>query len=91
MQVTDQALEEEIKRHHKYPYPEMTKTLGNFKLKVQPGYFSDSEIIVMLGENGTGKSTMIKLLADPDFDRKLFNSRDTQSIFDLFRREAFKP
>lgn len=27
------------------------------------GNFSDSEIIVMLGENGTGKTTMIKMLA----------------------------
>jgi len=41
----------------------MSKTLGNFKLTVKAGEFTDSEIIVMLGENGTGKTTFIKLLA----------------------------
>ena len=47
----------------RYEYPGMTKTLGDFKLNVKEGNFTDSEIIVMLGENGTGKTTFIKLLA----------------------------
>ena len=47
----------------RYEYPSMTKTLGGFKLNVEAGNFTDSEIIVMLGENGTGKTTFIKLLA----------------------------
>jgi ATP-binding cassette subfamily E protein 1 len=49
----------------------MTKTLGPFSLKVEPGTFSPSETIVMLGQNGTGKTTMIKMLAGlliPDGD-----------------------
>lgn len=41
----------------------MTKILGDFSLTVEPGQFTDSEIIVMLGENGTGKTTFIRLLA----------------------------
>jgi len=41
----------------------MTKTLGGFKLTVQPGTFKPSEIVMMLGQNGTGKTTLIKLLA----------------------------
>jgi len=41
----------------------MKKTLGDFKLNVEKGYFKDSEIIVMLGENGTGKTTFVKMLA----------------------------
>ena len=44
-------------------YPAMTKTLGGFKLEVQPGIFKPSEIIMMLGQNGTGKTTLIKMLA----------------------------
>lgn len=55
--------EEEAKRHSRYRYPKMTKTLGDFKLTIDPGEFTDSEIIVMLGQNGTGKTTFIKMLA----------------------------
>lgn len=45
-------------------YPDLTKTLGKgFELKVKAGDFSRSEIIVMLGQNGTGKTTFIKMLA----------------------------
>lgn len=61
--VAESATEEEVKRMTHYEYPEMTKTLGNFSLKVRTGQFTDSEILVLLGENGTGKTTFIKLLA----------------------------
>ncbi|CEP63304.1 Fe-S cluster-binding ribosome biosynthesis protein LALA0_S07e07096g [Lachancea lanzarotensis] len=46
-----------------FTYPNMKRTQGDFKLQVESGSFSDSEIIVMMGENGTGKTTLIKLLA----------------------------
>ncbi|MCJ1341863.1 Fe-S cluster-binding ribosome biosynthesis protein [Peltigera leucophlebia] len=46
-----------------YSYPAMEKTLGGFHLKIEPGEFTDSEIIVMMGENGTGKTTFCRLLA----------------------------
>ncbi|KAF7309968.1 RNAse L inhibitor-type ATP-binding cassette protein [Mycena indigotica] len=52
-----------VDRTRHYSYPSMTKTLGSFKLTVQGGSFTDSEIIVMLGENGTGKTTFVRLLA----------------------------
>ena len=45
---------EESESFHRYNYPSMTKTQGNFTLHVKEGAFTDSEIIVMLGENGTG-------------------------------------
>lgn len=41
----------------------MKKVMGNFELKIGEGQFTDSEIIVMLGENGTGKTTFIRILA----------------------------
>ena len=46
-----------------FGYPAMEKTLGNFHLKIEPGKFTDSEIIVMMGENGTGKTTFCRMLA----------------------------
>lgn len=55
--------EEEVEHHHMYSYPNMTKTLGSFKLNIEGGSFTDSEIVVMLGENGTGKTTFIRMLA----------------------------
>ncbi|KAF6777611.1 hypothetical protein AHF37_02897 [Paragonimus kellicotti] len=72
--VSENANEEEVKRHARYDYPRMTKVLGNFDLTVEPGSFTDSEIVVMLGENGTGKTTFIRMLAGslkPDNDSKL--------------------
>ncbi|CAI7200145.1 BAD_collapsed_G0009740.mRNA.1.CDS.1 [Saccharomyces cerevisiae] len=46
-----------------FSYPSLKKTQGDFVLNVEEGEFSDSEILVMMGENGTGKTTLIKLLA----------------------------
>jgi ATP-binding cassette subfamily E protein 1 len=53
----------------RYVYPDMSKTLKGkpdappFTLHVKAGEFSDSQIVVMLGENGTGKTTFLRMLA----------------------------
>ncbi|KAH7852340.1 hypothetical protein Vadar_023646 [Vaccinium darrowii] len=60
---TPQESAEEIETYARYRYPTMTKTQGNFRLRVVEGEFTDSQIIVMLGENGTGKTTFIRMLA----------------------------
>ncbi|KAL6155489.1 Fe-S cluster-binding ribosome biosynthesis protein [Exserohilum turcicum] len=57
-----------------YSYPSMKKTLGDFELNIESGAFTDSEILVMMGENGTGKTTFCKMLAgalQPDGDTKI--------------------
>ncbi|OAL70371.1 hypothetical protein A7D00_5337 [Trichophyton violaceum] len=52
-----------IDKDRAFSYPKMEKTLGNFHLTIDSGQFTDSEIIVMMGENGTGKTTFCKMLA----------------------------
>ena len=67
--VSEQMSDEDIKRLAQYKYPAMKKKYNKFQLEIEAGSFTDSEIIVMLGENGTGKTTFIKLLAgrlEPD-------------------------
>jgi len=61
-------------KHRKFTYPAMSKALGDFTLVVEKGDFSSSEIVVLLGENGTGKTTFIRLLAGiitPDSGEKV--------------------
>ena len=58
--VSETATEEEVRRVTKASYPDMAKTMGTFHLEVESGDFSNSEILVMLGENGTGKTTFIR-------------------------------
>ncbi|KAI7788981.1 translation initiation factor rli1 [Diaporthe eres] len=61
-----------------FNYPAMEKTLGNFKLKIEGGSFTDSEILVMMGENGTGKTTFCRMLAGalkPDGTQKVPDMR----------------
>ena len=53
--VVETASEEEVKRLSMHSYPAMSKKLGRFSLSVDAGSFTESEIIVLLGENGTGE------------------------------------
>ena len=54
--ITDQGEEFASEDRNSYSYPAMTKTqeTGGFKLTVNAGHLSNSQIVVMLGENGTG-------------------------------------
>jgi len=47
-------------------YPKMTKTFPSIKIINEPGSYAKSEIIVLLGENGTGKTTFLNMLAGKD-------------------------
>jgi ATP-binding cassette subfamily E protein 1 len=70
----------------------MIKTLGPFKLEVMAGSFKPCEIVMMLGQNGTGKTTLIKMLAgilQPDDEKlelpKLSISYKPQTIAPKFK------
>ena len=56
--VAETIIENEQKRSQTTTWPKMTKIQGDFKLTIEPGGFTESEIIVMLGQNGTGKFIM---------------------------------
>jgi len=64
----DELVDQE-KHHCMNSYGDMTKTMqragseSKFVLRLHKGSFNDSEIVVLLGENGTGKTTFIRLLA----------------------------
>jgi ATP-binding cassette subfamily E protein 1 len=60
---TVEGQDDDVKKFNRFQYPAMRKTQGSFTLNVDQGEFTDSEIIVMLGENGTGKTTFIRMLA----------------------------
>ncbi len=47
----------------RFEYPAMVKKQGDFELEIEAGNFTESEVIVLLGENGTGKTTFMKLMA----------------------------
>jgi len=61
--LADAAEGLELDKSNALSYPGMEKTQGDFHLKIESGEFTNSEILVMMGENGTGKTTFCKLLA----------------------------
>jgi ATP-binding cassette subfamily E protein 1 len=52
------------KKQLQFSYPSMLKTFKSFKLSINSGYYSNSEIVVLLGENGTGKTSFVRLLGN---------------------------
>ncbi|MEM4462017.1 MAG: ribosome biogenesis/translation initiation ATPase RLI [Candidatus Bathyarchaeia archaeon] len=46
-----------------YSWGFMVKKLGGFTLRVEPGFIRRGEVIGILGPNGIGKTTFVKLLA----------------------------
>lgn len=85
--MVENAEELLIDKTRHYSYPSMTKTLGGFKLTVESGSFTDSEIIVMLGENGTGKTTFVRLLAGDTPDEEA----DKQTLSVSLKPQTISP
>jgi ATP-binding cassette subfamily E protein 1 len=49
--------------NRQFSYPRMRLRLGDFQIEVERGSFRNGEIVVLLGQNGVGKTTFIRMLA----------------------------
>jgi len=89
--------EEEVKKERRHQYPDMTKSFGTqkgdrgFVLNIEEGDFSDSEIIVMLGENGTGKTTFIKMLAGIQKPTETAGDRELPKLNVSYKPQEISP
>mmetsp|Transcript_22271 Transcript_22271/g.28489 ORF Transcript_22271/g.28489 Transcript_22271/m.28489 type:complete len:419 (-) Transcript_22271:341-1597(-) len=89
------------KANLQHQYPDMEKTMVGkksnkkvFKLNVKAGGFRDSEIIVMLGENGSGKTTFIRMLAGllkPDGEDPESESQKIPKISISYKPQKISP
>lgn len=64
--VTEEEEQEFAIKHQlnfDYEYPNMKVSLGDFQLDIQSGGWNQRDIILMVGENGVGKTTMVRALA----------------------------
>ncbi|MGQ4892680.1 MAG: ribosome biogenesis/translation initiation ATPase RLI [Candidatus Njordarchaeia archaeon] len=64
--------ESKIEKEKLIEYPKMVKQFENFKLEIEPGEINRGEIIGVLGPNGIGKTTYVKILAgklEPDIGK----------------------
>lgn len=91
---------QKMKEHKKLlDYPAMKKTFDRFSLETEEGHLNQTEVLGIMGPNGIGKTTFVKLLAgeiDPDegkFATKMKISYKPQYIdlkFDGTVKELFE-
>lgn len=61
----EEKLDEKL---NSFSYENKVKVLGDFTLNIMPGEYSESEIILLIGENGLGKTTFLRDLFEEKSD-----------------------
>ncbi|MEM1546088.1 MAG: ribosome biogenesis/translation initiation ATPase RLI [Candidatus Methanomethylicia archaeon] len=61
--TTSPPLSEKPNERKTFQWGSMKKILGTFRIEIEPGQINRGEIIGILGPNGIGKTTFIKLIA----------------------------
>jgi ATP-binding cassette subfamily E protein 1 len=56
-------IQESLTTYHNYKYSDGLVEFDNFKLSIVGGEFSRSSMVLLLGQNGTGKTTFLNYLA----------------------------
>lgn len=63
IKFSDAPIEQSVSNLILFEYPELKKKLGNFKITVTPGKIHRGEVLTIMGANGLGKTTFMKMLA----------------------------
>jgi len=71
-------------------YQAMTKTYGNLKINIKSDSYADSEITILCGSNGSGKTTFLKLLAGIEKPDGAENENIVNDVNISFKRQRLK-
>lgn len=63
IKFSDAPIERSVQPIKLFEYPELKKKLGNFSIHVTPGLVHRGEVMTIMGANGLGKTTFMKMLA----------------------------
>ena len=58
----------------------MKMSKGNFNLEIKSGSIKKNQIICLLGENGVGKTTFLRILAGKEENLKIESISDLKTI-----------
>ena len=63
IRFSDAPITKEVHKEILFEFPEIEKSYANFKLNVNSGKVNKGEVMAVVGANGLGKTTFLKLLA----------------------------
>lgn len=70
IRFSDRPLERFVSKEILLSFPQLEKSYENFKLKISSGLVHKGEVLAIMGANGLGKSTFLKLIAGVEIPDK---------------------